>query len=140
MKNLSGTFKLVVLAGIGVLAVLAFRAFAQSPAQGSTYHDRKFVLKIGVTAEAEVTSETDFKNALKAFGEDQYKIDFKHADGKIDHWPPGPKLSIKTERVISSELAKSAAAGELTAIGINVTQHITSSSSTDLTTILGLFK
>jgi len=140
MKNLSGTFKLMVLAGIGVLAVLAFRAFGQSPAQGSTYHDRKFVLKIGVTEEAEVKNETNFKNALKAFGEDQYKIDFKHADGTIDNWPPGPKLSIKTDRVISSELAKSAAAGELTAIGINVTQHITSSSSTDLTTILGTFK
>ena len=142
MRTLSGTFTFVVLAVIAIVAVLTFRVFAQGSGNPSpTFVDKKFVLKIGGPTKedyAEVTNEVDFKAVLARLGKDQYRIRFKDDSGKITD--PYYALSIKTDKVTTSELAKSAATGELTAIGRHVTVKVTSDNVADLTEVLKTLK
>jgi len=142
MKTQSGTFTLVVLAVIAIVAVLTFRVFAQGSDKPSpTFVDKKFVLKIGGPTKedyAEVTDEVAFKAVLTRLGKDQYHIRFKDDTGKITD--PYYALNIKTDKVTTSELAKSAATGELTSIGRHVTIKVTSDNVADLTDVLKVLK
>jgi hypothetical protein len=142
MKTLSGTFTFVVLTVIGIVAVFTFRVLAQGSGEPSpAVVDKKFVLKIGGPTKedyAEVTSEAAFKAALGRLGKDQYHIRFKDDSGKITD--PYYALSIKTDKVTTSELAKSAATGELTSIGRHVTIKVTSDNVADLTEVLKALK
>jgi hypothetical protein len=136
MKTLSGTFTVVILTVIAVVAVLSCRAH-------QAFADKKFVLKFGGPTKedyAEVKSEDAFKDALKALGSHggQYKIRFKHDDGTVTE--PYPSLSIKTDKVTTSEIAKNAPAGEAAANDPHATYKVSSNSPTDIQKVLDTFK
>jgi len=144
MKALSGTFtfKVLVLLAIGTLAALMIRAFAQGPPpQRPAYVERKLVLKFA--KETEVKDEAGFKNILIGLGQDQYKIHYRHEDNSQEDLPPPPHRStgsIKTDKVTASELAKSGASGEFTAIGSHVSYNITSDKPEDIRNVLATLK
>jgi len=134
MKTLSGTFKLVLLGVIVVLAIFTYRAFAQtSPPEPDT----GFVLKIK-TPTALKNGEAHFRDTLSKLKTKVYDFDLVDEHGKHTPVVPGAstKLDIKTDKVTASELAKSA---ELTLIGVHATQLLSSSSTTDIKSVLGEF-
>jgi len=140
MKTLSRTFVFVVLAVIAIVAVLTFRAVAQSPQPAAA---KKFTLNIGRTTTdyVDVTSKEAFIKALTPFGDDQYEINFlDHPGAPVEHYPPRPKISIKTDKVTRSELAQRAPAGESAANDPSVTTHLSSDSATDIKSVLDTFK
>jgi hypothetical protein len=144
MKTLSGTFTFVVLALVAMIAVVSFRAFAQ-PAQ-PVADKKKFTLKIGGPTKedyVEVTDQNDFDKALndvKNHG-GQYKIRFKDDHGKVfDPYDPNHHASIKTDKVTTSEVARSAPAGESAANDPNVTYHLSSDSTKDIKNVLDTFR
>jgi len=128
MKSLSGTVGFVVLAVIAIVAILGLRAFAQGPSR-QAFVDKKFVLKIGRTADEYVevmdaSKRAAFIKALRALAEKQYEINF----------------SIKTDKVTTSEVAKNAPAGDAAANDPHYTQRVTSDSPTDIEAVLDAFK
>jgi hypothetical protein len=136
MKTLSGTLKYTVLAAIGALAVLTFMAFAKPPGPKP---EKKFVLHI--TKSHEVKNETQFKKVLEHLGKSAiYKIDMVHNDGTTEHLSRESKLSLKTDKVTTSEVAQSGSDGEFTAIGIHVTQQVASNDTADITAVLNALK
>ena len=144
MKTLSGTVGFVVLAVIAIVALPGLRAFAQGSAKPA-YADKKFVLKIGRTPDEYVevpdaSKRAAFVNALRALKEEQYEINFKDDSGRVEHYPPLPKLSIKTDKVTTSEVAKNAPAGESAANDPHYTQRVTSDSPTVIEAVLDTFK
>jgi hypothetical protein len=140
MKTLSRTSTVVVLAAIVVAAVLTFRAFAKSPTPQPDA-DQKFALKFGTEAEyVEVKSKGDFDAALKHLSDHggQYDVRFKPDHGNvIDHYQP---VSIKTDKVTTSEVAKNAPAGESAPNDPHVTRQVKSNSPTDIENVLKTFK
>lgn len=140
MKTLSRTFLFVVLAVIAIVAVLTFRVVAQSPQPAAA---KKFTLNIGRTTTdyVDVTSKEAFIKALTPFGDDQFEINFlDHPGAPVEHYPPRPKISIKTDKVTRSELAQRAPAGESAANDPSVTTHLSSDSATDIKSVLDTFK
>jgi hypothetical protein len=143
MKTLSGTSKLVILAAIGALSVLTFRAFAQPtprplppepPASRAT-----FVLKI--KSPTAVKDEQKFKDALKNLKTQLYEIHMVHSQGhgppeNIPSPTPFAKLGIKTDKVTASETAKNEAGKEYTLIQVHVTQRVASMSISDIQSVL----
>jgi len=140
MKSLSGTVGFVVLAVIAIVAILGLRAFAQGPSR-QAFVDKKFVLKIGRTADVmDASKRAAFIKALRALAEKQYEINFKDDSGRVEYYPPLPKLSIKTDKVTTSEVAKNAPAGDAAANDPHYTQRVTSDSPTDIEAVLDAFK
>jgi hypothetical protein len=140
MKTLSGTFAFIVVAVIAILAVVSFRSFAAG-SKTSAVGAHKFKLKIGKT-------QTDYVdvdiNALKqilnrpTFPKDGIDIDYLEAPGKpVQHWPP---VSIKTDKVTTSEVARNASAGESVANDPNVTRFLSSDNKTDIIDVLNTFQ
>jgi len=142
MKNLREIFKLVAVAVIVALAILTIRAFAQgpSPNQRPPPPDRTLTLKFK-DAQLNDDTENEFKKAIRALGTDQYSVRVNHHDGSHDDYPPPPPASsgMKTDKVTTSELAKSAA-GEFTAIGSHVSYNITSDKPEDIRNVLATLK
>jgi hypothetical protein len=137
MKSLSGTLKVVMVLGIGTLAVFAFRAFAQSPAQQSNpnYAAKTYELRL-TNAAFKNDDEKAFNAALQKFADDQMDLTVTHKSGPASHYPPRPKVSLKTDKVTTSEMAELAAAGDLTPIGSNVVTKVSSASPQDITNVL----
>lgn len=143
MKTLSGTSAFIVVAVMAILAVVSFRSFAAG-SKTSAVGAHKFKLKIGKT-------QTDYVdvdiNALKqilnrpTFPKDGIDIDYLEAPGKpVQHWPPVPPLSIKTDKVTTSEVARNASAGESVANDPNVTRFLSSDNKTDIIDVLNTFQ
>jgi uncharacterized protein YxeA len=137
MKTLSGTFTFVVLVVIAIVAVFTFYAFAQPEHVAA----KKFFLKIGRSAEdyVDLRDKKAFDTALNALKDHggQYEIRFKPDRGNvIDHYHP---VSIKTDKVTTSEVAQSARAGESAANDPNVTNHLSADSATDIKSVLDAF-
>ncbi|HAK06673.1 MAG TPA: hypothetical protein DCO65_05305 [Spartobacteria bacterium] len=134
MKTLSGKLKYVVPAAVVVLAIFTYRAFAQTslpePKTG-------FVLIIKTRTPLKY-GEAHFRDTLSKLKTKLYNFDLLDKNGK--HTPivsgASAKLDIKTDKVTASELAKSA---ELTLIGVHATQLLSSSSTTDIKSVLGEF-
>ncbi len=144
MKTLSGIVGFVVLAVIAIVALPGLRAFAQVSAKPA-FVDKKFVLKIGRTPDEYVevpdaSKRAAFIKALRRLKEEQYKIKFKDDSGPVQQYPPLPKLSIKTDKVTTSEVAKNAPAGESAANDPHYTQRVTSDSPTEIEAVLDTFK
>jgi hypothetical protein len=138
MKSLFGTFVFVGAAVVAVVAVLSFRALAQPT--GST--GKKFTLNIGRTAEdyAELKDKTAFDTALKALRNHggQFTIRFKPERGNvIENYQP---VSIKTDKVTTSEVAQRDAAEESAVGDPNVVNHLSADYATDITGVLDTFK
>jgi hypothetical protein len=143
MKTLSGTFAFIVVAVMAILAVVSFRSFAAG-SKTSAVGAHKFKLKIGKTQTDYVDVDT---NALKqilnrpTFSKDGIDIDYLEAPGKpVQHWPPVPPLSIKTDKVTTSEVARNASAGESVANDPNVTRFLSSDNKTDIIDVLNTFQ
>lgn len=140
MKTLSRTFVFVVAVVVAIVAAFSFRAFAAG-SKSSAVGSHKFKLKIGKT-------QTDYVdvdiNALKqilnrpTFPKDGIDIDYLEAPGKpVQHWPP---VSIKTDKVTTSEVARNASAGESVANDPNVTRFLSSDNKTDIIDVLNKFQ
>jgi hypothetical protein len=91
-------------------------------------------------------TEDEFKKAIRALKTEQpYSVRVNHHNGlhddyDNDHPPQLPASSgMKTDKVTTSELAKSAA-GEFTAIGSHVSYNVTSDRKTDIQNILNTLK
>ena len=143
MKTLSGTSKLVILAAIGALAVLTFRAFAQPKERPLPPEPPKekatFVLKI--KSPTAVKDEQKFKDMLKNLKTQLYEIHVVHSQGhgppeNIPSPTPFAKLGIKTDKVTASETAKNEAGKEYTLIQVHVTQQVASMSISDIQSVL----
>jgi hypothetical protein len=141
MKTLSGTFAFIVVAVIAILAVVSFRSFAAG-SKTSAVGAHKFKLKIGKTQTDYVDVDVvAFKKALEKFPQDGIDIYYSEKDGAAaQHWPPVPPLSIKTDKVTTSEVAKNASAEDAVANDPNVTRFLSSDNKDDLITVLGTFK
>jgi len=138
MKTLSGTFAFIVVAVIAILAVVSFRSFAAG-SKTSAVGAHKFKLKIGKTQTDYVDVDVvAFKKALEKFPQDG--IDSEKDGAAAQHWPPVPPLSIKTDKVTTSEVAKNASAEDAVANDPNVTRFLSSDNKDDLITVLGTFK
>lgn len=146
MKTLSRTFafKLTGLATVGVLAVLAFPAcLKKTPAAAKKFTPMKFTLKIGRTDTefVDVQSKKQFIEALSKLKEEQYEIDFKdHDRAPVEHYPSLTSLSIKTDKVTTSEVAQNASSGGSAANDPNAVYRVTSNSKAEIKSVLDTFK
>ena len=141
MKTQLRTFTFILLAIVAIVAVLTFRAFAAGTKP--QFKPRKFTLKIGPgpTNYADVDINA-FTKALKDahFPDDAIDIDYLEAPGKpVKHYPPVP-VTIKTDKVTTSEVAKSGSAGDSVANDPSVTHRLTSDNKTDIKNVLDTFQ
>jgi hypothetical protein len=147
MKTLSRTFtfKLIVLSAVAIVAILTFRAFAQSTAT-PTFAAKKFTLTIGRTDTefVDIKSKGELMQALTRFGKDQYDINYKDNDSApVEHYPPPASphgTGIKTNKVTTSEVAKNAPAGESAANDPNAVYRVSSDNTADIKAVLDTFK
>ena len=136
MKTLSGTLKYVALAAIVALAIFTFRAFAE-PSPTPPEPNTGFVLRIQTETPFKY-SETHFRETLSKLKTKVYEFDLVDEHGNHTHIPPpaGAKLDIKTDKVTTSELAKS---GQLTLIASNATRLLCSPNVADIKSVLDEF-
>jgi hypothetical protein len=155
MKTLSGTFAFVALAVIAVVAALAFRAFATATPT-PTPAAQKYLLEFGTKATEPVyidlasqdpAGQAAFDKALCTLKTNGGQIDvgFKAnataapiAIGKYD--PSCRTVSINTDKITTSELAKNVPAGESAAYDPNAVYRVSSNSATDIKAVLDTFK
>jgi hypothetical protein len=137
MKIPFGTLTFIIAAVIAIAAVLVFRAFAQTP--DGLPHDKKFFLEIGKSNGDFVDLKPDGKPildaALKALGENNYKIRYKPdaTATPIEDYHP-PKVTLKTDKVTTSDLAKNEPAGDP-----NATKQAKSDSAKEIQDVLDAF-
>ena len=86
--------------------------------------------------------ETAFANALKGLKHPGVSYDFHlvRNDGTTRDFHYQSKIAIKTDRVITTELAKSLSQGEFTPIGSSITHHLNSPQAADIATVLDQIK
>ena len=63
-----------------------------------------------------------------------------HNDGRSRDFRHTSKIAIQTDRVITTELAKSLSQGEFTPIGSSITHHFNSPQAADIATVLDQIK
>jgi hypothetical protein len=135
MKTPSGTFIVIVLALIAIVSILIFQACATGPDRGR--QDNKYLLKIGKDPDSFVDfkdNPNEGKNRFDAVlrrldnGNGTYEIRYLAKDGgtPVEHYHP-PHLSLKTNKVTTSELAKNEPPGDP-----NITQRIQSNDAADI--------
>jgi hypothetical protein len=135
MKTLSGTSKLAVLAAIVFLVILAFQA-CETTSPGT---ERQFGLEINEPFH--LHNPMAFIKALRTLSKRaSWQFRIVHDNGSFEDFHSSSKLSIKTDKVTMSEIAKSASAGELTAIGSHVTHRVYSKSLKDIQIVLDALK
>jgi hypothetical protein len=145
MKTPSGTSIVIVLALIATVSVVIFQACATE--SGGTPRDGKkfkFILTIGKSP-SEYVEFKDEKNAKPRFDEvlgrlehkTQYEIRYKR-DPKteaVEDYTPPRNVSLKTDKVTTSALAKNAPPGDP-----HVTQRVSSNSAEDIKNVLDTLK
>jgi hypothetical protein len=135
MKTLYGTPKLVILAAIGALAILIFQACETTPPGAK----RQFGLEI--KEPFHLRNPVAFIRALRTLSKHAFwEFHIVYDNGKSEDFHSDSKLSIKTDKVTMSEIAKKTSAGELTAIGSNLTQRVYSQSLEDIQIVLDQLK
>jgi hypothetical protein len=136
MKNLPGIVKVSVLTAIAVMVFFTIQACA--PFMVKLEH-ATFALII--TFPQQVTSKEKFKKALSNLSpKASYHFHFVPEQGPSEDFDHQPKMTIKTDRVIKTELATSLSKDEFTAIGSNITHHLYSPDATDVGKILNELK
>jgi 5-keto 4-deoxyuronate isomerase len=143
MKTPPTRLAFIVLA---VVAILAFLACSQRLWFGKD----TFVLNIGSKGVfgvgkkyVDVKSQDDLDSALNALSDQaQYDIDFLSHEGAtpIPHYTPRPHTSLKTNRVIRSDVAQQTLAEESAVNDPHVTYRVQSSNPADIKTVLNAFK
>ena len=145
MKTVFGKISFAALLLAAIAAVLAIRAFAQATPT-PTAGEKKFVLQFGTEKEyAEVKSQAEFDTALRALetNKGQYRVRFLHdAQAKpIDDYHPGPGgTSINTDKITTSEVARTEPAEESSAYDPHAVYSVSSNSKTDIQSVLDKFK
>ena len=152
MKTLFRKFGFALLALIAIIVVLAIRGFAQPPATPTpcpNVQDMNLVLQIGGPGPNNFVKLKD-PDPKKGFDQalndvtghgGQYKIGFQPNQGHAkDCYHPGDHLggpvNIKTDKTITSEVAKRAQVEEGAANDPNVTYRVTSNKTQDIINVL----
>jgi hypothetical protein len=136
MKNLPGKLKLVALTAIGVVVILVSQACA--PFILNVDHG---IFALIIKCRQQIRSEAAFEAALNTLSKSAiYDIHLVRDDGTSKDYRRGSRLTIKTDRVITTELAKSLSSDEFTAIGSSITYHVYSPNATDIAIVLNQIK
>lgn len=132
MKTLSGTFKLIVLVAIGILAVFAFRAFAAKP---DSLSGAPYILNLKTARQLKNPDAAAFKQLLDS-NDAIYCLTFRKTANDS-----GTKLDnggCTTQSATSVDEARREMV--LVCTGAHVTQSAGFSSATQLTTVSGAFQ
>jgi hypothetical protein len=136
MKTPSGKFKVIILAVIAIVSVVILQACATE-----LWNGKKMTLKIGKDKDTFVEfvqpgGKEKFDKVLRRLPNEQYSIRYKEREGAdvIDPYHP-PRISLKTDKVTTSELAKNEPPGDP-----HITQKVTTNSLTDIKDILNSLK
>jgi len=136
MKNLPGKLKLAALTAIGIVVMLIIQACAP------------FALKLDhglfgliINCPQQIKSVAAFEAALNTLSKSAvYDFHLVRDNGTHKDYRRGSMLTIKTDRVITTELAKSLSSDEFTAIGSSITHHVYSPNATDISIVLNQIK
>ena len=139
MKTPSRTFIVIVLVLTVIVSVIIFQACAtQSDGAGN---GNKFFLKIGKDENTFVEfvqpgGKEKFDKVLRRLSTEQYSIRYKEHDDSqvVDPYHP-PSISLKTDKVTTSELAKNEPIGDP-----NVTKKVQSNNIADIQEVLNSLK
>lgn len=146
MKAISGTFAFVALT---VIASVTLPSCCRKPVSEEDRAQKKFFLKFGKTEDDFVdVKQPDFDNALCALQADEtgnrpFKIRYKkdaEASPTPDYTPSCPPKTINTDKVTTSEVAKTEPAEESSAYDPNATYHVKSNNLADIQRVLDTFK
>jgi hypothetical protein len=134
MKNFPGIVKVSVLTAIAVMVILTIQACCMFEIDNGMF-------ALIIRWPQQIKSETAFTAALTHVSKSAiYEFHLVRNDGKSKDFRRGSKVSIKTDRVITTELAKSLSNDELTPIGSNITHHLYSPDAQDIALILNALK
>jgi hypothetical protein len=125
----------MALVAIVVLLILTFQACETTP------HGDKRRFGLEINEPVHLSNPAAFVKALHTLSHSAFwDFRFVHDNGKSEEFHSNAKLSIKTDKVTMSEIAKNKAAGEFTAIGSHVTQRIYSANVKDIQIVLDALK
>jgi hypothetical protein len=137
MKTPSGTSIVIVLALIAIVSVVIFQACANQP--GKVLEDKRITAKIGKDDTDFVPIKPEHQNAfddaLKAILNSHGFVDihYKSSDqAPVDpHYHPSSKVSLKTDKVTTSEIAQNEPLGDP-----HVTQKVASNDPAQIAKVL----
>ncbi|PYK57520.1 MAG: hypothetical protein DME43_14925 [Verrucomicrobia bacterium] len=141
MKTPSGTFIVIVLAVIATVSIIIFQGCATGPDKGR--QDNKYLLKIGKDPDSFVDFKDNpnegknrFDAVLRKLPNEQYNIRYKKDESAdvVDPYHP-PSLSLKTDKITTSALAKNEPPGDP-----NITQKVQSNNIADIQEVLKALK
>ncbi len=122
----------MALAAIGVVVMLIIQACA--PLIVKVDHG---IFALLIKYPQQIRSEAEFAAAVSTLSKRAvYDIHLVRDNNSFRDFRRGSRLSIKTDRVITTELAKSLSSDEFTAIGSSITYHVYSPSATDISIVL----
>jgi hypothetical protein len=141
MKTPSRTFIILVLAVIATVSVIIFQACATQ--SDGARDGNKFFVKIGKDENTFVEfvqpgGKEKFDKVLRRLASEQYSIRYKKDDlrgTQVDNDYHPPTVSLKTDKVTTSELAKNEPIGDP-----NVTKKVQSNKVTDIKDVLDALK
>ena len=137
MKTPSGTFTFIIFAVIAIAAVLVVRAIPQTP--NGLPHDKNFFLEIGKPngdfVDLKPNGQPILDAALRVLGDGNYQIRLKPdaTATPIEDYHP-PKVTLKTDKVTTSDLAKNEPPGDPKA-----TKQAKSNSAKEIQDVLDAF-
>src|SRR5216684_1045574 len=128
MKKLPLPFKLAVLTATGAVVILAIHACAPF-----TLKIERRMFGLIINSPQPIRSEKAFNTAVNNLSRSAvYEFHLVRNDGSSRVWRRGSKLTIKTDRVITTELTQNSSNDdELVAIGSSFTHHLYSPSARD---------
>jgi hypothetical protein len=138
MKRPTGSLSFVTVAVAAFAVVLAVQACStMKPNPGNT----TFLLEISKPHPLKNPDPVAFAQLLLTLSKSAiYDLHLVCDDGRIKDFRRGSKLSIKTDRIIKSELADKESSDQLTPIGSSMTHHLYSNSSKDIQIIANALK
>jgi hypothetical protein len=144
MKSLSRTPQVVILVGIGVVAILALRAFAQQDRNSTEPPASKATFVLKVKNPAPLKNPDNFEDILKHLKTQLYDVVIHKDDGTQEHLRPGSsaKLNIKTDKVTTSKVAgdRTPEGGAHMAHKAHMAHMIASEYPSDISTVLSELK
>jgi hypothetical protein len=136
MKNLPGILKLAALMVIGVVLILTIQACA--PFTLNVDHG---LFGLIIKCPQQIKSVAAFEAALNTLSKSAiYEFHLVLDNGTHKDYRRGSMLTIKTDRVITTELTKNLSNDEFTAIGSSFTHHVYSPNATDISIVLNQIK
>jgi hypothetical protein len=138
MKTFPGIVRISVLTAIASVLILIIQACAPF---GLSIENHLYALIIREAQQLK-GSDADFEKALKKLKPlDVYDFHLVHLDGTFkDYHSRHSKVSIKTDRVITTELARSLSNDEFTPIGSNITHQLYTPYPQDIAIVLDQIK